>query len=245
MRPEPGSCLHAVRGALLLALVLLPWTAPGPAACATDPGAKGVRTLYLVRHGLYDEQDPRDPDQGKALVPDGREQARLVGARLAGLPAAFRALHASTMTRARETAEIIARALPPLEPQLSRDLRECAPPRAPEAAGSAQERTESEACRERLERAYARYFRPSLGGDSSEVLVCHGNVIRYFVCRALGVEPGIWARMSIQNASLTVIQIRADGSARLISYDDVGHLPPALQTFGGSGRTMADTSRGR
>jgi hypothetical protein len=47
-----------------------------------DAGEKtdGVRTLYLIRHGEYDHADDRDPDVGKALVPLGVAQARILGA---------------------------------------------------------------------------------------------------------------------------------------------------------------------
>jgi hypothetical protein len=39
---------------------------------------KGVRTLYLIRHGQYDHDDDRDPDIGKALIPLGIAQSKLV-----------------------------------------------------------------------------------------------------------------------------------------------------------------------
>ena len=110
VRPEVWLAFFALLAALLPAI-----------AAAAEPA--GVRTLYLVRHGLYDQDDPRDADVGKALVPLGREQAALAGARLAALPVQFAALHTSTMTRARETAEIIGAALQ-LTPQPSTDLRE-------------------------------------------------------------------------------------------------------------------------
>ncbi|MEO8198759.1 MAG: phosphoglycerate mutase family protein, partial [Thermoanaerobaculia bacterium] len=85
---------------------------------ATDLGAQaaapgvappaGVRTLYLVRHGAYDLEDPRDEDVGKGLLPIGVAQARLAGDRLRGLPFTFDAVLASPLTRARQTAEVIA-----------------------------------------------------------------------------------------------------------------------------------------
>jgi hypothetical protein len=37
--------------------------------------------------------------------------------------------------------------------------------------------------------------------------------------------------MNIGNCSLTVIQVNPDGSMRLVSYGDVGHIPPAKQTY--------------
>jgi serine/threonine-protein phosphatase PGAM5 len=200
------------------------------ASAAQAAEAPGVRTLYLVRHGLYDQDDPRDAEVGKALVPLGREQAALAGARLASLPVKFTALYSSTMTRARETAVIVGEALH-LQPQLSRDLCECTPPtrRADIMAGLRP--GEADSCVAQIDRAYAQYFKPSPAGDVSEVIVCHGNVIRYCVCRALGVDTQAWLGMTIANCSLTVMQVKPDGSVRLVSYDDVGHIPPAQQTY--------------
>jgi hypothetical protein len=36
-----------------------------------------VRTLYLVRHGAYDIDDPRDEAVGRGLLPIGVAQARV------------------------------------------------------------------------------------------------------------------------------------------------------------------------
>lgn len=75
----------------------------------------GVRTVYLIRHGDYDHDDERDLDIGKALVPLGVAQARIVGARLRGMPVEMSSLHSSTMTRARQTALVIDDEFPELE----------------------------------------------------------------------------------------------------------------------------------
>jgi len=238
IRSVAVSCLPSVLGfGLLLAWISIASSAPAPEA-----KAQSVRTLYLVRHGDYDQDDPRDPDIGKALVPLGREHARLVAARLAALPVRFGSLHASSMTRARETATIIAAALPALEPRITSDLRECTPPTRREDVMRGLEPGEADSCRVQLEGAFARYFRPAPEADAADLLICHGNVIRYFCCRALGVDPAAWLGMTIANCSLTVIQVRADGSMRLVSFDDVGHLPPALQTYTGRKPAPADSS---
>jgi serine/threonine-protein phosphatase PGAM5 len=197
---------------------------------------QGTRTLILIRHGDYDDQDPRDAEVGRALVPLGREQARLAGVRLAALPARIDALYASTMTRARETAEIIAASLPGLRPELVRDLRECTPPTWRQDIARRLEPGEADSCRAQIERAFARFFVPAPGEDRQEVLVCHGNVIRWFCCRALGVDPMAWGGMTIANCSLTIIRVLPDGALRLVSFDDVGHIPPALQTYTGQKR---------
>jgi hypothetical protein len=44
-----------------------------------------------------------------------------------------------------------------------------------------------------------------------------------------------WGRMGIGNASLTVLAVRPDGTARLVMYSDVGHLPVDKQTWSGRG----------
>jgi serine/threonine-protein phosphatase PGAM5 len=198
---------------------------------AAPPSPRGLRTIILVRHGVYDETDLRDSEVGKALLPEGREQARLTGERLAGWPARIDVLRASTMTRARETAEIIARSLPGLAPVPDRDLRECEPPgydrmdMAGVTAGS------KDSCAARLDGDFARYFRPSPERDSTEVLVCHGNVIRWLTCRALGADPKLWLGMSVANCSLTIIQVRPNGTFKITGVGDRGHLPVALQTW--------------
>jgi serine/threonine-protein phosphatase PGAM5 len=195
----------------------------------------GVRTVYLIRHGQYDHEDDRDPDVGRGLVPLGIAQARLIAARLRSLPVKMTSLHSSTMTRARETAMVIAEDFPELEHQQSRLIRECTPPTWREDIMAEMEPGEGEACREKLEEAFPIYFIPSPDEDLHDIIVCHGNVIRYFVTKVLRVDPMAWLGMSIGNCSLTIVRINADGSMKLLAYGDVGHLPPNLQTglYGG------------
>ena len=99
MKPRARICL-----ALLLAAGSSRAAAPPPAPTSPPPDRPGVRTLYLVRHGAYDEADPRDAAVGKGLVPIGVAQARLVGARLRAVPFRFDALYTSPLTRALEVA---------------------------------------------------------------------------------------------------------------------------------------------
>jgi serine/threonine-protein phosphatase PGAM5 len=190
----------------------------------------GVRTVYLIRHGEYDKSDERDPDVGRALVPLGVAQARIVGARLRGLPVEMTSLHSSTMTRARQTALVIGEEFPDLELQTSRLIRECTPPTWREDVMADETEADLQACTEQLEEAFPRYFEPSPDADRHDIVVCHGNVIRYFVTKVLDVDSMAWLGMSIGNCSLTVVTVNADGSMKLLSYGDVGHLPPNLTT---------------
>jgi serine/threonine-protein phosphatase PGAM5 len=103
----------------------------------------------------------------------------------------------------------------------------------------AQEKPEDlAACKAQLDRVFAKFFQPALGAERTELFVCHGNVIRYLVTRALGVDTTAWLGMSVGHASITTIRIAADGSMQVISVGDVGHLPPNLRTG-----TSADTER--
>jgi len=207
-----------------IAFLAMPTAAP-----ATD-AAPAYRTIYLVRHGEYDSADPADPKLGKALVPIGVAQAKLLGARLRALPVRFSAFRASPLTRARQTAEILAQDLPGLDLAIDPLLEECTPPTRRTEIQDDETPEALALCRAQLERLFAEWFRPTPNGERNDLLVAHGNVIRYLVTRALGVDPTAWLEMSIANASLTVIRVEPDGRFKVLTVGDVGHLPPDLQT---------------
>lgn len=200
------------------------------AAAGSDAVPEGVRYLYLVRHGEYDHKDPRDAEVGKALVPLGIAQARLVAARLESLPVEMTALRSSTMTRARQTALVIGESFPQLELEQSRLLIECSPRTWRKDAVSDVPSREMRECVDQMEKAYTELFVPSPDFERNEIVVCHGNVIRYFVTRVLGVDTKAWLSMSIGNCSLTVVRIDPNGHKKLLMFGDVGHIPPNMQT---------------
>jgi serine/threonine-protein phosphatase PGAM5 len=76
---------------------------------------------------------------------------------------------------------------------------------------------------------------PTPDADRHDILVCHGNVIRWFVSHALNGDPRRWPWMEIANGSLTILSVRPDGTARLVCFSDVGHLPLPKQTWSGKG----------
>lgn len=192
-----------------------------------------IRTLYLIRHGEY-EHGVDTADEG-ALVTLGRQQARMIATRLDAMPVDFTSLQSSTMARARETANLIAPRFTQLTLATHDDLRECTPTTRRADIMDGLEAGEAEACEAQLAIAWERLARPTTGEqDEHDIVVCHGNVIRWFVCRALDVDPIAWLGMSIANCSLTVIQIRGDGSAKLVSFADSGHLPWEMTTYPGT-----------
>ena len=86
--------------------------------------------------------------------------------------------------------------------------------------------------RNRADRAFTRYFRPPGRRDACDVLVCHGNVIRYLVCRSLKLDGFPWWSLGTFHCGITLIRITSEGETILDAYNDTGHLPAKLRTTG-------------
>ncbi len=230
--------LHRVLAISVLALGL--FASATDAQSADEQAAEpAIRTLYLVRHGAYNRTSDAEDYTGNALIPLGIAQARLAGARLASLPVEFSAIHSSTMTRARQSAEVIPEDFPNLEVRQSPLIAECTPTTRRQDIMQDMEEGEAAACEKQLDEAFAAYFKPSYDGPKHEVLVCHGNAIRYLVTKILGVDTHAWLGMGIGHASITVVQVKPDGALKLLSYGDVGHIAPNIQTgYGGLSRKL-------
>ena len=210
-------------------------------AHAGTPQSNAARTIILVRHGNYVEDPSVDPKVGPHLSPIGVALAYLVAARLAGLPGHFDAMFVSPMNRARDTAAAIARSFPGSHFQVVDDLAECTPPTRRVEVTAHEKPADMAACAARLDRVFTTYFRPAVGHEQTDLMVCHGNVIRYLVTRTLGVDTKAWLEMSVGNASITRIRVQADGRFKVLSVGDVGHIPPNLRTgaTGDADRSLA------
>jgi serine/threonine-protein phosphatase PGAM5 len=66
-------------------------------------------------------------------------------------------------------------------------------------------------------------------GSDHEVVVCHGNLIRYFVARVMGGELDAWVRMGTFHCGISQIEI-VDDWAVLVCHNDSGHLPADKRT---------------
>jgi serine/threonine-protein phosphatase PGAM5 len=194
----------------------------------------GTRTIYLIRHGDYDQTDTSDADVGKKLTQLGIAQTRLLSNRLKGIPVEFTSLTSSTMTRARETAMVINEVFPELNLQQSPLISECTPPTWRKDIMAGVDTTEKEHCVANIEQAFNKYFVPTPDeNDRNDIIVCHGNVIRYLVTKVLNVDTMSWLQMSITNCSLTIIRILQDGSMKLDTFGDYGHIPENMRTYTG------------
>ncbi|XP_023127290.1 serine/threonine-protein phosphatase PGAM5, mitochondrial isoform X2 [Amphiprion ocellaris] len=191
---------------------------------------KATRNILLIRHSQYNLSGNNDKE--RILTPLGREQAELTGQRLAALGLKYDVLIHSSMTRATETANIISKHLPgsPGVDLVSCDLlREGAPiePVPPVTHWKPDAVYHEDGAR--IEAAFRRYIHradPTQKEDSYEIIVCHANVIRYFVCRALQFPPEGWLRMGLNNGSITWLTIRPSGRVALRTMGDSGFMPP-------------------
>lgn len=216
-----GRWWHGCIGVLVCMLAL-------PAA-ATEVQTPAARIIVLARHGHYQLDPKADPKLGPGLSPLGIAQAHLLGARLAG-EADFDAVRVSPLQRAQDTARVAMESFEAPAMTTLADLSECTPP-THKPSDTADNTPESlKVCKEQLDRLFATQFKPANGPPRRELLVCHGNVIRYLVGKALGLDPKSWLAMSFGHTSLSTIRIDADGSMRLLGAGDLGHVPPNLRT---------------
>ena len=197
---------------------------------AVETPAPAARTLVLVRHGHYLPDPAADEKLGPGLSPLGVAQAKLVGARLAGLPTRFDTLYVSPVQRARDTAAVIAAGFPDRQFTVVEELAECTPPTRRTKVTADEKPADLAACEVQFNKLFAEHFLPASGAAQTELMVAHGNVIRSMIVRALGVDHAAWLELSVSHASITRIRVEADGTFRLLSAGDVGHLPANLLT---------------
>ncbi|HEY46861.1 MAG: hypothetical protein AMJ88_06895 [Anaerolineae bacterium SM23_ 63] len=205
-----------------------------------------MRTILLVRHGEYQldeitrldhnltmEQHYELHKEEGGLTPRGKKQAKLTAKRLRSH--LIDAIHSSSLRRALETAELITQAFPGITIQTSPLLWECIPT-IPNAFAQHEQfkyisETDVHQWGRQADEAFNKYFKIARGTDKHEIIVSHANLIRYLVCRALHVQPDAWFNMCIDNCGISEIRIESDRCMKLVSYNDVGHLPDRLRTY--------------
>ncbi len=198
--------------------------------------------LLLVRHGetAWNAEQRWQGHHEEPLSPTGRDQAQALAARM--VREAPAALYSSDLTRARQTAEEIARATG-MEPHYDARWREVdvgewigldpgeVEARYPDAyarwlaGGTGWEQGESYL--EMAERGLAvarEVVAGNQGANAPVVCVTHGGVIRAIVMHVLGMPPSA-RRLLATGPTATVTAIDATAPAwRLRSFNDSGHL---------------------
>ncbi|XP_025423360.1 serine/threonine-protein phosphatase PGAM5, mitochondrial-like [Sipha flava] len=191
--------------------------------------SRATRHIFLIRHGQYNLNG--ETDEERKLTELGRRQALLTGERLSLLNYPWTSITQSTMTRAMETCSLIQKHLPANLPLYSSDLlREGAPvPPDPPNKHWKPELYQFYRDGARIEAAFRKFIHrapPEQKENSYEIIVCHGNVIRYFVMRTLQLTPEAWLRLGIDHASITALSIYPNGRASLRSFSNSGFMPP-------------------
>jgi serine/threonine-protein phosphatase PGAM5 len=185
----------------------------------------GDRTVILVRHGELDMEAFALDGFKAGLTPLGRRQARRTASRLRSIR--VDAIHYSTIGRAAETASIIAPVFQDVTCRPSRLLWEMPSPAILTARG---EHARATAVQQRFERTFAKFIRGHNGhGDWTDLLITHGNLIRACACRILGLSAESWMLFWTSHCGITELRITPKG-ARILTYNDVAHLPVQLRT---------------
>ncbi len=186
-----------------------------------------LHTVWLLRHGQEALERPKP--LGGYLTELGRQQAELTADRMADYP--LTRIIASTLHRAAQTAQIVAARHPHIEIEYSEDLWECVPslPAGQEAFFTDLSPAKFAQCRQKLDRAFDRYFQEDERGTT--LLVAHGNVIRYLICRVLDMPLDAWARFDCLNCSLARVDRKTLLGQQLTGFNDVGHLPSEMWTY--------------
>ncbi|KRX06497.1 hypothetical protein PPERSA_05110 [Pseudocohnilembus persalinus] len=181
---------------------------------------RGRRYITLVRHGQYIWADD---DNGRKLSKIGKEQAKLTGKRLNELGEIYDKIYVSSMTRAKETKD----------GDLSEGFPNIPSPCQGETLNTISENLKPEE-QERIKRAFQKYFKridEEEEGDSHELYVIHGNVIRYLLTQALQFPEEGWLRMATGNCGITQFIISPNGNVSLRRFGETGtdnHLNQAV-----------------
>jgi len=201
-----------------------------------------MTTFLLIRHAVTSDIGVRLSGRGRdpRLSPTGRSQAVMLAARLRRLR--LGAVYASPLQRAIETATPIATShaleIETCEAFCDLDfgdwtgrsfeeLRDDPEWRAFNAAratcrapgGERMDEVQRRAGAE-LERVHGRH------PDATVAIVSHADVIRAVLLHYLGIPMELYARLEIDPASVSVLELRP-GAIRLLRLNDTGRMLPA------------------
>lgn len=212
---------------------------------ATHPGSwqfMATRHLYIARHG--------NADAFGELTDTGREQAQLLGKRLADLP--IDTVWHSPLPRAVESAQEVAAHLRPETPVAEAaelvdhvpyvpTLEETPHAWAPFFDGLDPE--EAAAGRRIAHSLTARFASPpEQTDDIHEVLITHSYPIAWLIRDALDAPPGQWLSFNSSSTALTVIEYRPGVPPGITLFNDMSHLPAELGWAGSPPSTWPRTA---
>ncbi|ADR35693.1 phosphoglycerate mutase [Oceanithermus profundus DSM 14977] len=198
--------------------------------------------VWLVRHGVtaHNQNGIWQGQRDVPLAPEGRAQARRLAERLARLDLTWTTLHASDLSRALETARIVAERLG-LGVRPDRRLREvCVGELAGLTRPEVQARFADYVARSQEDPWHTRFpggetlaelydrvwaFLNELG-DGRHLVVSHGGAIRAAVLGVLEAQSAVPWRIRLENTSITRLHFPegAAGGGFVHTVGDAAHL---------------------
>jgi len=175
----------------------------------------------------------------KVLTELGREQARITGKWLREMDVKPDEFVQSTMIRARQTAGLILEEMSDLvESSAVRKPTDLLCEGAPHMVEPPKKSYQTDRYARflfddghRIEAAFRKYIhRGYQSGDEEAapqvaVIVCHANVIRYFVMRAMQVDPSAWLRITLHHGSVTKMRVFGNGDIRIYTVGEASYMP--------------------
>lgn len=180
------------------------------------------RKIIFIRHGQY-KSEP------ELLTAKGRKQAAIVAKRIKKIT--IHKYYSSNMPRAKETARIIAGKKPVTAKKFFREQALPMPQKILKDMPLEYRKSTLKKNAKEADKAFKYLFKRPKSGDKTIVVVAHGNVIRYWLCRALDIDPKKWVYFDISNASMTTIGINRLGYFKISGFAEIQHLPLSFRTF--------------
>lgn len=182
--------------------------------------------IVLLRHGQYTKEPVEQ------LTKLGKKQAKLAGKKLNEFN--FDEVIVSTMPRAIETATI---ALSQFKKKTNFNLEDLireSTPGFPVALRKKYKITDTSNFDENIknaDKAFKKYFKAK-DVKKTTLLVCHGNIIRYLICKALGVDSETWIKLDVQQCGFSIIRYNQHKkSFELLTHNEIGHIDLKDRTF--------------
>ena len=200
-----------------------------------------MKVLFLIRHGQYHQKElsatPESLSLNDLLIQSdgqltalGIRQAALTGVRFQHLP--INTIRYSSLQRGEQTAKIIHTYHEKAELYAYTSLWEMIPSHVEPCPKDHRllKPSEIEASIMRGEQCFNEFFIDDSSTTTIECIICHGNLIRFFITKILNLPYNAWLKMEVMNCGISQIVI-TDSELKLISFNDHGHLASSEKTF--------------
>ncbi len=176
--------------------------------------------IILIRHG--ETEANIEASAAPVLTVKGKHQVIELAKRLKDSKIAI--IYSSNLERASLTAKEIQKNNQNLELIETEELQEIY---RLIIGGAPKDGTRPNRFEEDLERA-EKFWKKILKWKYKNVaVVCHGNIIRFFLAKALGAPPKYFYNIEIDPASVSIINIK-EGKTKVLLVNDIAHIPKEL-----------------